>query len=477
MPLSLKQQTLRGTVWSGVERFSVQGIQFLILILMARILTPADYGMVGMLAIFLAVSQSLVDSGFTCALIQKLDRSETDYATVFYFNIAVGAVLYFALFFAAPSIARFYDLPQLTAVTRVVSLTLFLNSLTVVPRAILSVRIDFRTQAKASILASVASGAAGVGTAYAGWGVWAIVLYNVSNVGINAALLWLFVRWRPRRVFSGASFRQLFGFGSKLMVSGLIDTVYKNSYTIVIGKRFAAAELGFYTRADQFAQFPSSNLTGILQRVTFPVLSTIQHEDDRLRLFYRKFLCLSAFVVFPMMIGLAVLAGPVIAVLLNETWMPASELLAILCLCCMWYPIHAINLNLLQVKGRSDLFLRLEIIKKAVGVCILCITIPLGVKAMCWGSVVSSLLGLGINTHYTGKLIGVGFLKQMRDLLPTLGYVAVMGCAVYGIAQCADSNPAKLCLGTLGGAAVYGLAAYLTGSDDLKELWLLIRRK
>ncbi len=477
MPLSLKQQTLRGTVWSGVERFSVQGIQFLILILMARILTPADYGMVGMLAIFLAVSQSLVDSGFTCALIQKLDRSETDYATVFYFNIAVGAVLYFALFFAAPSIARFYDLPQLTAVTRVVSLTLFLNSLTVVPRAILSVRIDFRTQAKASILASVASGAAGVGTAYAGWGVWAIVLYNVSNVGINAALLWLFVRWRPRRVFSGASFRQLFGFGSKLMVSGLIDTVYKNIYTIVIGKRFAAAELGFYTRADQFAQFPSSNLTGILQRVTFPVLSTIQHEDDRLRLFYRKFLRLSAFVVFPMMIGLALLAGPVIAVLLNETWMPASELLAILCLCCMWYPIHAINLNLLQVKGRSDLFLRLEIIKKAVGVCILCITIPLGVKAMCWGSVVSSLLGLGINTHYTGKLIGVGFLKQMRDLLPTLGYVAVMGCAVYGIAQCADSNPAKLCLGTLGGAAVYGLAAYLTGSDDLKELWLLIRRK
>ena len=475
--MSLKQQTVRGTIWSGVERFSVQGIQFLILVVMARILTPTDYGMVGMLAIFLAISQSLVDSGFSSALIRKTDRTQTDYSTVFYFNIAVGILLYLAMFAAAPAIAWFYRQPQLTEVTRVVALTLFLNSLAVVPRAILCVRIDFRTQAKASILATVVSGTAGIAAAYAGWGVWAIVLYNVSNVGLNTALLWLFVRWRPLRVFSGASFRQLFAFGSKLMVSGLIDTVYKNIYTLVIGKRFAAAELGYYTRADQFAQFPSANLTGIMQRVTFPVLSTIQQEDDRLRTIYRKFLRLSAFVVFPLMIGLSVLAEPVVAVLLNDSWLPAAGLLSILCLSCMWYPIHAINLNLLQVKGRSDLFLRLEIIKKAIGICILCVTIPLGVKAMCWGPVVSSYVGLFINTYYTGKLIGMGFLRQMRDLLPTLGQVAVMGAAVCGIARCFDSDAAKLFAGTLGGAFVYGLTAFLTGSDDLKELWLLFRRK
>lgn len=474
---SLKQQTLRGTLWSSIERFSVQGVQFLILILMARILSPDDYGMVGMLAIFLAVAQSLIDSGFSNALIQKVHCSETDYSTVFWFNIVVGLLLYGLLWVCAPFIAEFYRLPLLTEITRVIAWVLFFNSLTVVPRALLSSRIDFRTQAKASIVAAVVAGVVGVVGAYGGWGVWSIVAYTLCNSVINAALLWLFLRWKPRWIFSGASFQQLFSFGSKLMVSGVIDTLYKNLYTLVIGRRFAATDLGYYTRADQFAQFPSSNLTGILQRVTYPVLCNIQDEDERLRGAYRKFLRLSAFVIFPLMVGLSVLATPLVTVVLGPQWEPAGELLTLLALCGMWYPIHAINLNLLQVKGRSDLFLKLEIIKKLIGIGILCLTVPLGIKAMCIGSIVSSLLGLVVNTYYTQKLISLGFIRQMRDLMPTLVYVATMGLVVWIVAGCFESNVWKLIAGIMVGCVWYILISSLTRSSDWKEIIAIIQRK
>lgn len=477
MAASLKQQTLAGIIWNSIERFSVQGIQFVILVLMARILTPDDYGIVGMLAIFTAIAQSLVDSGFSNALIQKIDRTETDYATVFYFNIAVGFFLYFALYASAPAIARFYEMPLLIKVARVLGLTFFFNSLAVVPRAILMIRLDFKTQAKASIASTVVSGTAGVWAAYSAWGVWAIVLYMVLNVFLNTSLLWLLLGWRPKRVFSGASFRRLFSFGSKLMVSGLVDTVYKNIYTLVIGKKFSATELGYFTRADQFAQFPAASLTGIVLRVTFPVLSELQNEDERLKFIYRKFLRLSAFVVFPLMIGVAVLARPLIVTMLNPMWLPAAILFQILCFSYMWYPVHAINLNLLQIKGYSNLFLRLELIKKAIGVLILCVTIPLGVKAMCLGSVVSALLGLVINTYYTGRLISVGLFKQLHDLLPTLCYTAVMGLVVWGVTQCVATDLMKLVTGTLCGMITYTMTAFFTGSADLKELWTLIRQK
>ena len=270
---SLKQKTLSGVLWSCVERFSVQGIQFVIMVIMARILLPSDYGMIGMLAIFIAIAQTLIDSGFSNALIQKKDRSEIDYSTVFYFNIAVGIVLYFILFFSSPLIARFYNTPELTGLTRVLALNLFINSLAVVQRAILSIKIDFKTQAKASFSAAIISGIVGIVMAYTGFGVWSLAVQTVLNAFVNTVLLWIFSKWIPLKVFSFESFKKLFTFGSKLLASGLLDTIYRNIYTIVIGKKFASTDLGYFTRADQFAQFPSSNLTGIIQRVTFPVLS------------------------------------------------------------------------------------------------------------------------------------------------------------------------------------------------------------
>lgn len=477
MPNSLKQKTAKGVLWSTVERFSVQGVQFLIMIVMARLLTPHDYGIIGMLAIFLAVSQSLIDSGFSQALIRKQDRTEIDNNTVFYFNIVVSSLLYIILYFSAPFVADFYDTPQLCPVMRVVCLGIIFNSLAVVQRALLTIRIDFKTQAKAALTAAVTSGVAGIAMAYHGFGVWSLVAQQLLNLGINTGLLWLLSKWRPRLVYSWQSFHELFAFGSKLLASGLLDTIYKNIYPIVIGKLFSASSLGHYTRAHQFSEFPSSNLTGIIQRVTYPVLCEIQDDDERLSNVYRRFLKLSAFVIFPLMVGLSSVAQPFVNIILGQQWNFCGQLLQIICFSMMWYPIHAINLNLLQVKGRSDLFLRLEIIKKILGVSVLFITAPFGLVVMCYGSVFNSLVALAINTYYTGKLINVGFLKQMRDLLPTMALCFATFILVLSVNSFFVGDAAKLCAGVVTGVVFYSLISYVFKFSELKELFSLIRKK
>ena len=477
MSSSLKEQAVRGVFWSSVERFSVQGIQFVVLVVMARLLSPKDYGLVGMLAIFLAVSQSLIDSGFSQALIRKQDRTETDNSTVFYFNIAVGLLLYALLFVSAPWVAAFYRTPELVPVMRLLCAGVVFNSLAVVQRALLTVRVDFKTQAKASLSAAVSSGVVGIGMAYTGCGVWSIVAQQLVNLGVNTFLLWVFSRWRPRRTYSWQSFRELFSFGSKMLASGLLDVVYRNIYLIAIGRLFTATNLGYYTRAHQFAEFPSSNLTGILQRVTYPLLCEIQDDDARLALAYRKFLRVSAFVIFPLMTGLAAVAEPFVLLLLKEQWLFAATLLQILCLAMMWYPVHAINLNLLQVKGRSDLFLRLEIIKKTVGACVLCVTVPMGLTAMCVGQIATSFFSLVVNTHYTGKLIRVGFLRQMGDLLPSLLLSLGMGAAVHFAVRSLPGAGLQLLAGIPLGVLIYWLCSRLLRFPELEEVQGLLRRR
>ncbi len=448
------------------------------MVIMARILTPADYGLVGMLTIFIAISQSLIDSGFSQALIRKQDRNEIDNSTVFYFNIGVGIILYLILFFCAPLIARFYQEPILTPLMRVIGLNLLLNSLAVVQRALLTINIDFKTQAKATFIGAIVSGAIGIALAYWGFGVWAIVAQQLSSAAVVTCILWILSKWKPIRAYSWASFRTLFNFGSKLLASGLLDTVYRNLYLIVIGKVFRASDLGYYTRAQQFSDFASSNVTGILQRVSYPVLCTIQDDDARLANVYRRLLRISAFIIFPLMMGLAAVAKPLVLTFLTSKWLFASTLLVPLCFAGMWYPVHSINLNLLQVKGRSDLFLRLEIIKKALGVAIICCTIPLGLLWMCWGLLLSSIIALIINTHYTGKLIHLGFLAQMRDLMATLLLSLAMGAAVYLTIFHLPLHPGLLlAIGIAEGILLYLAAARLMHFSELRELMDIVRRK
>lgn len=470
MPDSLKQKAAKGVLWSTVERFSVQGVQFLIMIVMARLLTPHDYGLIGMLAIFIAVAQSLIDSGFSQALIRKQDRTEADNNTVFYFNIVVSTLLYLILYASAPFVADFYNTPQLCPVMRVVCLSIIFNSLAVVQRALLTIRIDFKTQAKAALTAAVTSGAVGITMAYHGFGVWSLVTQQLLNLGINTGLLWLLSKWRPRLMYSWQSFHELFAFGSKLLASGLLDTVYRNIYPIVIGKLFSASSLGHYTRAHQFSEFPSSNLTGIIQRVTYPVLCEIQNDDARLASIYRRFLKLSAFIIFPLMVGLSSVAKPFVNIVLGQQWSFCGQLLQILCFGMMWYPIHSVNLNLLQVKGRSDLFLKLEIIKKILGISVLCITAPFGLIVMCYGQIFNSLVALAINTYYAGKLINVGFIRQMCDLLPTIALCLVMFALILTVNSFITGDVIKLCAGIVIGVIFYTFTSRLFKFSELTEL-------
>ncbi len=471
---SLKEKTVKGVVWSSVDRFFSQGIQFIFSILIARLLLPSDYGTVAMLNIFLAISQTFIDSGFGTALIRKIDRTEEDFSTVFYFNIAAALAFYGILWFTAPYIADFYDIPLLKDITRVVALTLVFGSFSGIQSARLSIAIDFRSRAIISITVTLVTGALGLWMAYSGYGVWALVMQSVVSSLLRTILLWAFVRWMPKLVFSWKSFKELFSFGSKLLASGLLDTAYNNIYTLVIGKVFSSSALGVYSRADSLAQYPSSNITSVFQGVTFPVLSSIQNEPERLTSAYKKFIRLSAFVVFPLMIGLSAVADPLIRLVLTDKWEGAIYLLQIICFSMMWYPVHAINLNLLQVEGRSDYFLKLEIIKKIQGVIVLCITIPLGLVTMCYGRVVSSVLCLVYNTYYTKKLIDYGFASQMKDLLPILAHSLVMGVIVWMIVLFLPSLWLQLVVGVIAGVAYYLVGAYIMRFDELNELLSLL---
>ena len=477
MSESLKQATTKGLFWSSVERFSNQGVQFIFSIVLARLLSPSDFGIIAMITIFFAVAQSFVDSGFSNALVRKTDRRDEDLSTCFYFNIAVGFAAYIVLFLIAPLVANFYNQPILSPIIRITGLGVVLNSLCVVQQALFTIKIDFKFQAKVTLSATFLSGIVGIILAYQGYGVWALVWQGIVLSLVRMGLLWLMSKWRPKTGFSKSSFDYLFGYGSKLLVSGLLDTIYNNIYPIVIGKFYTPAQLGNYSRALSFAQLPSSNITSILQRVTFPVLSTIQDDMSRLQTNYRRLLKLSAFIVFPLMMGLAAVAFPLIRIVLTPKWEGCSFYLQIICFALMWYPIHAINLNLLQVKGRSDLFLRLEVIKKIIGVCIMCITIPLGIMAMCIGMVIFSVIALFINTFYTGKLIHVGCFEQMKDILPVLIVSLLMFFVVYFTTLFFTNDFAKLIVSTSLGFVVYIFGTYLFAHEELSEVMTIIRRK
>lgn len=474
---SLKNKTKKGLAWSMIERFATQGVQFLFGIILARLLSPDDYGIIAMPLVFLAIAQCIIDSGFSTALIRKPELTEDDLSTAFYFNIGIGILCYAVLFFSSPLIADFYHTPILSSLLKVTALAVLFNPLCAVQQAILTRKIDFKTQAIVSLSGAVVSGIVGLYMAYNGFGVWSLVFQQVGGYVMRTILLWILGKWKPKRKWSWESFHYLWGFGSKMLGSGLLDTIYNNIYPIVIGKYFSANDLGNFTRAQQFANLPSSNVTGVLQRVTFPVLSSIQNEDERLERNYRKILKLSAFLVFPLMLLLSAVSTPLIRILLTDKWAGCIILLQILCFALMWYPIHSINLNLLQVKGRSDLFFQLEVIKKILGVIIMCITIPNGIIWMVGGGIVGSIFSLFINTYYTGKLINVGFCKQMGDLLPIFGVSFTMWGIVHATFLLTENIYAQLSLGVIVGPLFYIVSAKVLLKSEWSDAVSMILKK
>lgn len=471
---SLKNKTKKGLAWSFIEQFATQGIQFLFGIILARLLSPNDYGIIAMPLVFLAIAQCFIDSGFYGALIRKPDLTEEDLSTAFYFNIGIGVICYCVLFLTSPLIADFYQTPILSDLLKVTALATLFNPLCAVQQAILTRKIDFKTQAIVSLSGALFSGVIGLTLAFNGFGVWSLVCQQVGGYLIRTILLWILGNWFPKCIWSWDSFSYLWGFGSKMLGSGLLDTIYNNIYPIVIGKFFSAQDLGNYTRAQHFSNLPSCNITSVLKRVTLPVLSSIQNENERLERNYRRILKLSAFIIFPLMMILSAVADPLVRILLTNKWEGCIVLLQIMCFALMWYPIHAINLNLLTIKGRSDLFFRLEVFKKIIGIAIMCVTIPKGIIWMVSGGIVSSMISLVINTYYTGKLINIGYFKQMRDLLPI--FIASLGVfiSVYVIIACFNNIYFQLLIGISVGIFIYTLCSIFFLKSELNDVISMI---
>lgn len=427
MSNNLKEDTLKGVKWSALERFSLQGIQFIISLILARLLSPSDFGTVGMLAIFISISQTFVDGGFSNALIRKIDRTEIDCSTAFYFNIVVGLICYGLLFLLSPYIAIFFNTPILSDLVKVLSISIFINSLTVVQIAKLSIEINFKAQAVATLISVILSGSIGIILAYKGYGVWSLAWQNVLNALFKAFILWYQSKWKPMFAFSVKSFKNLFSYGSKLLTSGLISTIYEHITTIAIGKFYTAKDIGFYSRGEQFAHLPSIAIVDILGRVTFPILSKLQNDDDKLIQVYRKYIQITSMIIFFLLTLLAAIAKPLIILLLTDKWSEAIIFLQIFSFAFMFEHISKLNLNLLQVKGRSDLYLRLEIIKKIIAFSILAVSIPFGVIIICISKMAYSQISLFINTYYTGKLFNLGYMKQLGDFFKYLIF-SLIGC-------------------------------------------------
>lgn len=480
MAETLKQKTIKGASWSFVEQILTRGVNFVIGIILARLLSPTDYGLVGMMGVFIAISQIFVDGGLANALIQTKNPTDKDFSTVFIVNMTLSFVFYCILYFTAPLVANFYEQPLLKPLMRVVALILIIVSLSSIHGTLLSIRVDFKTKSIISIASSLLSGGIGIYCAYKGLGAWALVAQSVASAAIITLLTLAFVHWMPKLVFSKESFKRLFSYSSKLLAASVINVAYDNAYPMVIGKLFTAADAGQYTRAGQFPLVANNTITGALNRVAFPVLSQIQDDNERLLNVYEKYIQLSSFLIFPVLLWLCGCARPLVSFLLTDKWLDCVPLMQILCFSLLTNGITLINLNLLYVKGRSDLVLRLEIIKKTIAFIILFVSMLFSLKVMCYGQVLYSIIALCLNTIYTKKILGYGLFRQLKVIYPYFLLALVVLAVSLLISNFVSHRVLALVLSFGAGAVVYFLlnkVFRLYAYQEARELVLSKLRK
>lgn len=415
---TLKYKTVKGVGWSFADNMANSGITFLVGLILARLLTPEEFGILGMITIFIVVSNTIIDSGFSSALIRKKDAVHIDYNTVFYFNLFISIFLYAILCFSAPLIGTFFHEPLLIPVTRVLGVVLVINSLSIIQRTLFIKKVDFKTQTKISFISSLSSGFAGITMAYCGCGIWSLVFQQIIRQFVATILFWIYNSWRPLWEFSYSSFKGLFNYGSKLLFSSLLDTLFNNIYYLIIGRCYSAYQLGQYSRAEQFNMI-SGNMIAVIQKVSLPVLCSIQDDNESLKKAYKQLVKLSMSITFAFMLGLAAIAKPLIIVLIGDQWEDAIIYLQIICFSGMMTPLHGINLNLLQVKGLSNLFLKLEIYKKIIIIVPITIGVFYGVIPMLVVNVFISFLNFILNSMYSCKIINYSTLEQVIDILPS----------------------------------------------------------
>lgn len=477
MSATIKNKAIRGIVWSAVEKFSRQGLMVLFSIIIARQLTPADYGLVAMLNIFMVVAQIFVDSGFVEALIQKQNRTDVDFSTTFWFNIGIALLIYVILFLSSPLIAKFYDEPLLKDLFVWNALIFVINAFRTVQQAKLNISMDFRRQAWISIIAVSVSGFVGFWMACNGYGVWTLVwqmlIYNLLNV----VLLWISTGWIPSLVFSFESFKSLFGFGSKLLLSRTLHALYMNGSYLLVGKFYSPAQTGLYSQAITMTSFLPLVLNDVVARVAYPIECELQDDNKALQYRFYQFLRFNAFVVFPLMMGLAALAKPLVRLLLTEKWMEVVPLIQILCFAWMWQPVSIMTWQILNAKRRSDYCLKSEVVKKVVAFIILFTTVWGGITTLCIGWVFYCILDLFIITIYTRQLVKeISFWREMCILMPILLRAVAMGIIVWCIQFLMLPDIYWLLTGFVVGAASYGLISWFTKSVEMDYLVLLVKR-
>ena len=456
MVQSVRSQLLHGVVWNFIEKVLIRGVSFFISIILARLLSPSDYGLIGMLAVFVSISNVFIEGGLAKALIQRQDCQDIDFSTAFVANVGMSLVIYLVMFVSAPWIADFYNEPILIPLTRILSLNFILGSFNIVQRAKLMAQVDFKSLAQINVISTIVSGLVGIAMAYWGAGVWALVGQTLCSTIVLIVLFPIYSKWTPSIKFSKDSFSQLFGFGSKLMATGVYSVVLNNISTICIGRFYKSSQLGFYTRASQFSEMISSTLYDVLGNVTFPVLSHLQDDREKLIAVYRKSLFLTAMIIFPIMILCALLARPMVLILLTEKWLPCVVLMQWLFLARMFTPLSAINMNFLNAIGRSDLFMKLDFSKAPLILVVLAITIPISVEAITIGSFCISFICFFINAYLPGRIFGYGAIKMIHDWRYIFLSIAIMVIVVFAFLHMISNVWLQLF-----GGGVIGLIVYI----------------
>ena len=470
-----RQKVISNLIWRFMERCGSQVISFVVSVVLARLLAPELYGSIALVTVITSVLQVFVDSGMANALIQKKDTDDLDYSSVFYFNLVFCLILYIGLFFAAPLISRIYKDLSLVPVIRVLGLTLVVSGVKNVQQAYVSKTMQFRRFFFATLGGTVFSAVVGIGMAYGGCGVWALVMQQLLNAAVNTAILWVTVGWKPKRMFSFQRLAGLISFGWKLLVSALLDTVYNKLYQLVVGVVYSSADLAYYNKADQLPVLVVENINSSIDSVLLPVLSAQQDKREQVREMTRRAIKMSTYVMMPMMAGLAACAEPLVRLLLTEKWLPCVPYMQIFCVCYAFYPLHTANLNAIKAMGRSDMFLILEIIKKAVGFLALVITMRMGVIYMALSRVFTGVLAQIINAWPNSRLLNYPSLQQLRDMLPAILLSTAMGLLVYTLNFLGLGDFATLALQVLVGVGIYVLGSLLFKLDSFRYILSILK--
>lgn len=466
----MSKKILSNFIWRFLERCGAQLVQFLVSIVLARILMPKEYGTVALLTAFITILTVFIDSGLSNALIQKKDADDKDFSTVFYVNMLFCVIIYLLLFFAAPFIADVYSNPDMTAYIRVIGITLIIAGVKNVQTAYVSRHLIFKRFFFATLGGTIGAGVVGIIMAYNGFGVWALIAQSIFNNAVDTLILWLTVKWRPKKMFSFARFKGLFSYGWKLLVSSLIETVYNNIRTLVIGGKYSKKDLAFYDRGNQFPFVIVNNINTSIDSVLLPAMSNVQNDKAHVKAMTRRAIKTSTYLIAPLLMGLAFTATPLIRLVLTEKWLPAVFFIRIFCITYMFYPIHTANLNAIKAMGRSDMFLKLEIIKKILGVSVLLATFWISVEAMAYSLLFTTLASMIINAWPNRKLLNYSYLEQMKDIIPGILLAVFTGACVFPIEFIGLPDIVTLCIQVPLGAAIYIAGSKLFKMESFEYL-------